>query len=146
MFEQQLYRVPGSDDRGIGIFVRASYSPPDRNLIDLYVDGGIEVIGPTDSRPNDKIGFAVGHARVSSRARLLDSDYRRFVDQSAPARSSETMMTAAYQYEVRPGWSVQPTFQYIVRPGGGATDPLGPTPGVPLKNATVMGLRTVVKF
>ena len=32
VFEQKLYRVGHDDDRGIGIFLRASYSPPDRNL------------------------------------------------------------------------------------------------------------------
>lgn len=146
VIEQQLYRVPGSDDRGIGVFMRASYSPPDRNLVDMYLDGGIEVIGPTDRRPNDKFGLAIGYTQVSGRARGLDRDYRRLIDGYAPTRSSETMVTAAYQYEVRPGWSVQPTLQYIVRPGGGATNPLGQNPGIALKNAAVLGLRTVVKF
>src|SRR3979490_3025940 len=41
VFEQKLYRVAGDDDRGIGIFSRASYSPPDRNLIDYYADAGL---------------------------------------------------------------------------------------------------------
>ena len=40
VFEQKIYRVGDDDDRGIGIFARASYSPPDRNLIDYYADGG----------------------------------------------------------------------------------------------------------
>jgi porin len=40
VFEQKLYRVGKDDDRGIGIFARASYSPPDRNMIDLYGDAG----------------------------------------------------------------------------------------------------------
>lgn len=35
IFEQQLYRVPKSDDRGIGIFARVSGALADRNLIDL---------------------------------------------------------------------------------------------------------------
>ncbi len=144
--EQQLYRVPGSDDRGIGVFTRLSSSPSDRNLIDVYADGGIELIGLVDKRANDKLGFAVGYARVSQRARALDLDYRRFVDPTAPSRISEMLFTASYQYEIRPGWSVQPNFQYIVRPGGGATNPLGLNPGQELKNAAVFGLRTVVKF
>jgi porin len=83
---------------------------------------------------------------VSKSARALDLDYRRFVDAAAPIRSAETLFTAAYQYEIQPGWSVQPTFQYIVHPGGGATNPLGPDPGRLLRNAKVLGLRTVVKF
>src|SRR2546429_212371 len=37
VFEQQIDRVPPSDDRGIGIFARVAGAPADRNLIDLYV-------------------------------------------------------------------------------------------------------------
>ena len=51
-----------------------------------------------------------------------------------------------YQFEIRAGWTLQPNFQHIVRPGGGATNPLGNNPGKPLKNAEVFGLRMVVKF
>jgi porin len=51
-----------------------------------------------------------------------------------------------YQYEVKPGWTLQPNVQYITHPGGGATNPLGPAPGRILKNAAVFGLRTVLKF
>jgi porin len=63
-----------------------------------------------------------------------------------PARSSEGLITAVYQYELRAGWTLQPNFQFIVRPGGGATNPLSALPGKALKNAEVFGLRTVLKF
>lgn len=35
VIEQKIYRVGNDDDRGIGAFSRVSYSPSDRNLIDL---------------------------------------------------------------------------------------------------------------
>jgi porin len=53
---------------------------------------------------------------------------------------------AVYQYEVRAGLTLQPNLQFIKHPGGGAANPLGTLPGKPLKDATVLGLRTVVKF
>lgn len=146
VFEQQLYRVPGDDDRGIGVFARAAYSPPDRSLLDLYADCGLEWIGPTDARPNDKVGMAIAYAHVSPRAQALDADFRRFYSPTWPRRTSETMITAAYQYEIKSGLSVQPNLQYIVRPGGGATDPLSTDAGQRLKNAAVVGLRAVIKF
>ena len=34
VFEQQIYRVPNTDDRGIGIFGRIAGAPADRNLVD----------------------------------------------------------------------------------------------------------------
>jgi porin len=55
-------------------------------------------------------------------------------------------VTAVYQYEVRSGWTLQPNFQYFIHPGGGATNPTGPNPGKPLRDAAVFGLRTVLKF
>jgi porin len=62
VFEQKLYRVDGDDDRGIGVFARATYSPPDRNLADVYADAGVEFIGLSDQRPKDKFGIAAAYA------------------------------------------------------------------------------------
>jgi porin len=61
-------------------------------------------------------------------------------------RSFESLATAVYQYEIRPGWTLQPNFQYFVHPGGGATSPTGPNHGKLLKDAAVFGMRTVLKF
>lgn len=146
VFEQQIYRMPNSDDRGIGIFARVSGAPADRNLVDVFADAGVEFIGLSNARPDDKFGIAAGYAHVSKRAQALDSDYRRFVDSRWPVRSFEGLLTAVYQYQIKDGWTVQPNFQYIVHPGGGATPPTGPQPGKALRNASVFGLRTTLKF
>jgi porin len=146
VFEQKVYRVGKDDDRGIGIFARTSYGPPNQNLIDLYADGGVEFVGLDDRRPKDKFGIAAGYARVSSRARALDGDFQALAGPAWPVRSFESLVTAVYQYEVRGGWTLQPNFQYIIHPGGGATNPLGPTPGKVLKDAAVFGLRSVLKL
>jgi porin len=146
VLEQQIYRVPHSDDRGIGIFGRISGAPADRNLIDFYADAGIEFIGLAENRPDDKFGVAAGYAHISRRAQQLDSDFQRFVSPGWPQRTFEGLVTAVYQYQVRDGWTLQPNFQYIIHPGGGATNPSGAFPGHPLKNAAVFGLRTTLKF
>lgn len=146
VFEQELYHPPNSDDRGVGIFVRASTSPSDRNLIDLYADAGIQFTGLNEQRQHDKFGIAVDYARISSRARALDADFRQLNGGDWPTRSAGKLLTAVYQFEIRSGWSLQPNFQYIVRPGGGATNPLGSIPGRLLKDASAFGLRTTIKF
>ena len=146
VFEQKLYRVGNDDNRGIGVFARASSSPADRNLIDLYADAGIEFIGLSDRHPNDKFGRAAGYARVSARARALDQDFQAANGPNWPGRKFESLLTAVYQYEVRDGWTLQPNAQYILHPGGGAANPTGPIPGKRLKDAAVFGLRTVLKF
>jgi porin len=146
VFEQKVYRVGKDDDRGIGIYARLSSSPSDRNLIDLYADGGVEFIGLSDARPKDKFGLAAGYAHVSSRAHALDLDFQQVMGPAWPLRSFESLVTTVYQYEVRSGWTLQPNFQYFTHPGGGATNPLGPIPGRVLRDAAVFGLRTVLKF
>src|SRR5882757_52308 len=145
--EQRIYAVPKSKDRGVGVFMRTSASPSDRNLIDFYTDAGIDFIGLSDQRQNDKFGVAVGYAHVSRRAQALDRDYAFFMGQSDwPIRSSEALFTASYLYEVKAGWNLLPNYQHIFRPGGGATDPTGPNPGIRLKDASVFGVRSVMKF
>lgn len=146
IFEQQIYRVPRSDDRGVGVFARAAGTPADRNLIDLYADAGIEFIGLSDARPDDKFGIAAGYAHVSKRAQLLDADYRTLVGPNWPLRGFEGLLTAVYQYQIRDGWTVQPNIQYVIHPGGGAPLPSGPFAGKQLKNASIFGLRTTLKF
>lgn len=144
--EQKIVAINGGDTRGIGAFTRISHSPDDRNLIDFYADAGLDFIGIDDARPHDKFGIAAAFAHVSKRAQRLDLDYRAINGPLWPVRSSETMITGAYQYEATPGWNVVPNVQYIIHPGGGATDPRGLNPGVKLRNALVLGLRSVTKF
>jgi porin len=146
VLEQRLYTVPDHDDRGVGVFLRASQSPSDRNLIDRYADAGIDILGLWDSRPNDKFGVALGYAHVSRTAQALDLDFRALNGPAWPLRSSETMVTVAYQYEVQGGWNLVPNLQYIMHPGGGATDPRSATPGLTLHDAFVAGVRSVAKF
>ena len=104
--------------------------------IDLYADAGIEWVGLSDQRPKDKFGVAAGYARVSPWARALDVDFQRSNGPSWPTRSFESLVTVVYQYEVRAGWTLQPNFQYITHPGGGATDPLGTKSGQSLEGCS----------
>jgi porin len=63
-----------------------------------------------------------------------------------PVRTSEALFTASYLYEIKAGWNLLPNVQYIFRPSGGATDPLGTNPGIRLKDALVFAVRSVMKF
>jgi porin len=93
LFEQKLYRVPKSDDRGIGIFARVSGAPADRNLIDRYRRCRHRVHRPrrppsrrqvrnrgrlracVETRPEAECGLS--HIR---RSRLADAEFRRPTD------------------------------------------------------------------
>jgi porin len=146
VFEQSLYQFGGSKDRDIGVFARISGSPGDRNLIDMYADGGLTFNGPFESRPNDKFGLGIAYARISPRARDLDRDFEVFTGVQRTIRDAETVFAATYWAEVRDGWIIHPSVQYVKHPNGGALDPADAAGGGPLKDAIVLALRSIVKF
>jgi porin len=124
-------------------FARAMGAPPDRNLIDLYLDAGLVYKGPF-GRPDDQVGLALGYARVGSAARAFDADVARFTGQFRPVRSGETVLELTYRAQLT-GWlQLQPDFQYIFNPGGGIANPNLPTRRV--GDEAVVGIRATMSF
>ncbi|SEP24099.1 porin, OprB family [Methylobacterium sp. ap11] len=142
IIDQTLYREPGTEDQGASAFLRMSKVPGDRNLIDLYVDGGLAYKGLLPGRPNDTVALGVIYSRIGPAARAFDRDTILFGQGTGPIRSSEVVIEATYQAEVLPGYTLQPDLQFVMRPGGGLADDAGRR----LKNATVMGLRATINY
>ena len=126
------------------MFARLSGSPDDRNLIDFYAEGGINFAGPFAARPKDKLGVGFAYARISNQARDLDRDFDLIAHDGRPVRDAETLLSLSYLAEIRQGWVVHPSFQYILHPGGGYVMD-GNVPRA-VGNAAVLGVRTVLKF
>jgi porin len=131
---------------GITAFARAAYSPPDRNLIDFYADAGIGFAGLVPGRPIDRFGAAIAYMHISKDARRLDTDAQAFAGAPTPVRSAETLIEVIYEAHVKPGWLLQPFFQYVFRPSGGIPDPMDPTGLARIGDAAVFGLTTTVKY
>lgn len=142
VIDQALYRVPGTDEQGLSGFVRAAVSPSDRNLVDAYFDAGLVYTGLIPGRPDDKIGIAAAHAKISDRARALDRDVAFFTGRFYPTRSAETLVEVTYRAKPAPWWTVQGNVQYVVRPSGGVLN----DDGTLRRNALVFGARSVVSF
>jgi porin len=146
VFDQLLYREPGTEDQGLGMFARVSASPSDRNLISFYADGGLTYKGLFPNRPDDTVGVSLAYARISSAARGFDADTAFFnPDAFNPIRSSEALLEVTYQAQIVPGWTVQPDFQYVWRPGANVLNPRSATPEV-VKDAAIVGLRTTIRY
>jgi len=141
-----LMRAAPGSDKGIAFFMRASASPSDRNLISSYIDGGFLFTGFSDRLPNDRFGIAATYARISDRARALDRDMQVFTDTPYPIRNYEAVLEITYQHEVKPGFLLQPVFQYIAHPGGGVVDPYDPTQTRRIKDGVMVGLRTTINY
>jgi len=146
VYEQLLMRAAPGSDKGIAFFMRASASPSDRNLVSSYIDGGFLFSGFSDRHPNDKFGIAATYARISDRARALDRDTAFFTGTPYPIRDYEAILEITYQHEVKPGFLLQPVFQYIAHPGGGAPDPYDPTQTRRIKDGVMVGVRTTITY
>lgn len=151
--EQTLYRPESVTQKGVSAsvpgvtaFVRIAYSPPDRNLIDLYLDGGIGFAGMVPGRPLDRFGMAVAYMRISNAARNLDRDVQFFGDLPSPVRSNETLLEMIYEAHIKPGWLLAPYFQYVFRPSGGIPNPNDPSGLSRIGDAAVFGLTTTIRY
>jgi porin len=143
LLDQQIWR-PTTEDKGVGVFVRASASPSDRNLIDLYFDGGIVFAGLIPGRPDDVLSFGGAYARISNRARALDSDAVLFGSGNL-VRNFEALFEVNYQAQILPGLQIDFDVQRIVNPGGGIADPSAAS-GTAIPDATVLTLHTSIKY
>ena len=145
VIDQQIWRPrTGEPDKGIGVFARASASPSDRNLLNLYLDGGIVFAGLIPGRPDDVLSFGGAYARVSNRVRSLDRDAILFGSGSV-VRNFEALFEANYQVQILPGLEVDLDVQRIFNPGGNVVDPSGGG-GKAISDATVVTLFTSIKY
>lgn len=151
--EQTLYRPPSGTEKGVSAslpgvsaFARIAYSPPDRNLIDLYADGGIGFSGLIAGRPLDRFGVALAYMRISNSARILDRDAHFYAGSPSPVRSNETLLELIYEAHLKPGWLLAPYLQYVWRPSGGIPNPNGPTGISRVGDAAVFGINTTVRY
>ena len=138
--DQQVWHLPGGDaDKGLGVFARAGFAPSNRNVVDFYLDTGLNFNGVIASRPDDSFGIGFAYAHISDAAHDFD------VYNANVARDYEAVIEATYQAQIVPGWSVQPNVQYIFHPGGHTANAYSPV-GAPIKDALVVGVRTSIKY
>ena len=145
IIDQQLYRPEGGGpDSGISVFSRISGAPSDRNLVNFFLDGGVVFAGMLPARPDDKFGASFIYARMSDWARALDYDLIAFAGVAHPIRAYEMTIELSYQAQIKPGWTMQPVFQYIIHPGGHVPDPI--SPNLAIKSGALVGVRSTVAF
>lgn len=137
VIDQQVYKLASDPTKGIGVFARLMGAPADRNPFDFYAEGGVNFSGFVPGRSDDVFGVAFAYARISNALRGYDYDAGVY-----PVQDYEAVIEATYQYQLMPGWSLQPDIQYILHPGANVVD----LNGQPAKNALVIGLRTSMSF
>ena len=146
IIDQTLWRAPGNGPGEFSAFMRVVAAPADRNLIDIYLDAGMTYKGLFDSRPDDTAGLGVAYGRVSPRATAFDRDVVNLTGQAMPIRDYEAVVELSYQMKLADNWLLQPNLQYVVQPGGHVPDPRDPSGTNAIRDAVVLGMRTMLKF
>ena len=129
---------------GAKVFLRASFSPADRNVIDLSADGGLAVGSPLPGRSADTVGMGFAVARLSPSLRGLARDFRDITGAKGPAPDFEAVAELSYRMQIDSRISLQPNVQLVVHPGGRLPTPLGLGSATP--NALVVGIRTSARY
>jgi porin len=141
-----LYRLPDSDNRSIGMFLRAGWLPDDRNFVTAYVDTGLAYKGPIEGRDDDVATIGVSFARVSGQAERLIEDLQRFDGSIGRGPDFEAAIELTYQAAIAPWWSVQPDIQMVFHPTTPVIRPDATVTIPRIGNALVMGVRTSIRF
>ena len=141
--DQMVWKEPGSKDGGIGLFLLAMGAPQSYNLSNLYIDGGMNWKGPFRGRENDVSGFGVAYLGISPAKRGFGKDVMFFTGSGSSYSSNETVLEATYLYQLSPWLTLQPDAQYVINPGAGIPSGSSHTP---LKNASIIGIRTSRQF
>ena len=129
----------------VSVFARGFYNPlQDRGLLSWQADAGMAVKG-VFGRANDSWGIAASYMKVAKGPIGFDRDFA-IATPGAPVRDYEAVIEANYTFEVRRGFTLQPSIQYVMHPGGKVANPLLLPAQRVVKNATVVGLRTVIKY
>ena len=100
--------------------------------LDNQIAAGLLYAAPFESRPHDMIGVAIGRTNYNSRA----AETIELANPGPAVPRAEYPLELFYSYNVRPGWSVRPDFQYVVHPGG----------FVQASSVVILGLRTDLEF
>lgn len=145
VIDQQIYRpANGGPDSGVGLFSRISASPSESSHINFFFDGGIVISGMIPGRPDDKFGASFIYANISDQARAFDRDMIAHSGNKMPVRNYETTLELSYQAQIVPGWTLQPSFQYVIHPGGHISDPDRPERAI--GNGAIFGVRTMIAY
>jgi porin len=118
--------------RGLAVFFNFIQADQATATLDNQIAAGLLYAAPFESRPNDMIGVAIGRTNYNSRA----AEAIELANPGVAVPRAEYPLELFYSYNVRPGWSVQPDFQYIAHPGG----------YVQASSVVILGLRTDLEF
>jgi len=127
--DQTLYRETDKDDparQGLVGFFRLSGAPPDRNLTEFGIDGGLVYRGLIPTRDYDSIGLAGSYLKMSKDIRSGQEAVNAVVPGFYPDTALvdyEAVVELSYKAQVTAWWTLHGSLQRAMHPGGSAAVP-----------------------
>jgi porin len=141
--DQVLWHREGTKSEGVGLFLQVQAGPSDRNLSDLFVEGGVNWNAPFHERPDDVAGLSFAYLGISPAAQQFSLDLVAFGRGAVAYATNETVIEATYKAQISDWLTLQPDAQFVLNPNAHIPGPFG---FKPLPNALVVGVRATVKF
>lgn len=141
--DQMVWQKPDAKGQGIGVFAQVQGAPAAFNMSNLFIEGGMNWIGPFPGRDNDTFGLGVSYLGISPQTRRLGNGVIYYTGAGTPYATNETVVELTYVYQVAPWWALQPDLQIVVNPGANIPSNLS---SKPLKNDVIAGLRATITF
>lgn len=137
--DQLLYRegeIADPAKQGLGAFMRGGWAPKDRNLVEWAWDGGLVYKGLIPTRDWDSFGASVAWMWMSDDI----AKAQQLVNTVAPGTFSpvdyEGVVEITYKAQIAAWWTLQPSVQWVVHPGGSQAD----------RDAWAVILMTTIRF
>lgn len=129
LVDQTLYREVGKDDpagQGLVGFFRLTGAPPDRNLTQFGVDGGLVYKGLIPTRNYDSIALAASYLKISDDIRTGQEAVNAVVPGFFPNDALvdyEAVVELSYKAQMTAWWTMHASVQRAIHPGGSAAIP-----------------------
>jgi len=125
-----------SADRGLSVFLNATFADTRTSTQDNQIAAGLFYTGPFKVRPADELGFAIGRTHVNSRIADLETQQNATNPGSVGVQGSEYAAEFFYAVHVNRWLELRPSVQYVVQPGGIASN----------TNDVIVGLRLSINI
>ena len=137
--EQQLYLENGKADparQGLLGFFRGLAAPSDRNLTELELDGGLVYRGLIPTRDWDSLAVAYSYLQFSHDIRNAQMEINQMAPGTFVPVDAEQLVEVSYKIQATAWWTIQPSFQWVIHPGGSSAIP----------NSCAFILQTTLRF
>jgi porin len=138
--DQVLWRREEAKAEGVGVFLQVQAGPNDRNLADVFVEGGLSWTAPFRERPDDVAGLSFAYLGISPAARQFSRDLVALGRAASPYANNETVIEATYKARLNDRLTLQPDAQYVINPNAHIPGSFGPT------NPLVIGIRATLNL